>query len=575
MRDRDLDSIFDNNNIDVNPLEPVEPTLTANMERVNTMLHRFGLTDGFLTVVEPNLKFIADKMKLSERQALLLSAFIELSDADNITNAMLSRFMKCSNIKVMGMSNDMNELYHRGFLKNGNSHSGLRIAKGYRVPKDVKEAVSSNMAFEPKSDFNLDIYEVFLRISECFEENDEEDEIVEQVNHLLEHNRHLSFSNEVLNNIVANCNTDEQFIFYIICSKLVNEGCTSVPEFEFFSNLNQSHVKPLRDHLMKENTMLQKNGIIEVTAENSLFGHRYTLTQNAKEQLLSELNLQTANKKKDLLKSDSFKENQLFYNETEAGKIAQLTSLLQNDNFKAVQSRMDQMNLRKGFACLFYGAPGTGKTETVKQLARLTGRDVMLIDVSQIKNKFVGESEKNIKAAFSRYREYVKTCEVAPILLFNEADAVLGVRMEGAQDAVDKMENSIQNIILQEMENLEGIMIATTNLTKNLDKAFERRFIFKIEFHNPDKETQKKIWLSKLPDMHEDLADKLAGQFELSGGQIENIVRKSAINYVLNGTNLTDDQYMTYCQDELLDSKTKHQLHPVGFLASKYNGNED
>ena len=134
----------------------------------------------------------------------------------------------------------------------------------------------------------------------------------------------------------------------------------------------------------------------------------------------------------------------------------------------------------QGFCCIFYGAPGTGKTETVYKLARQTGRDIMRVDVNKIKSCWVGESEKNIKAAFDRYRNICKNSPLAPILLFNEADAILGIRMEGASNAVDKMENSIQNIILQEMESIEGIMIATTNLTTNLDKAFERRFLYKI-----------------------------------------------------------------------------------------------
>ena len=76
----------------------------------------------------------------------------------------------------------------------------------------------------------------------------------------------------------------------------------------------------------------------------------------------------------------------------------------------------------------------------------------------------------------------VKRSDVAPILLFNEADAIFGVRKNGAENAVDKMENTIQNIILQEMEDLNGILIATTNLATNLDSAFERRFLYKIEF---------------------------------------------------------------------------------------------
>ena len=95
----------------------------------------------------------------------------------------------------------------------------------------------------------------------------------------------------------------------------------------------------------------------------------------------------------------------------------------------------------------------------------------MRVDVDKIKSCWVGESEKNIKALFDRYRNICKDSKLAPILLFNEADAVLGIRMEGASRAVDKMENSIQNIILQEMENLDGIMIATTNLTDSKDTA--------------------------------------------------------------------------------------------------------
>ena len=166
-----------------------------------------------------------------------------------------------------------------------------------------------------------------------------------------------------------------------------------------------------------------------------------------------------------LLDCTTFAVKELFYNPSVQRQIDRLGELLAPKYFTEIQQRMEAGGMRKGFACLFYGAPGTGKTETVYQLARRTGRDLMVIDVSQIKNCWVGESEKNIKAAFDHYRSYVRQLERAPILLFNEADAVLGIRQEGAQRAVEKMENSIQNIILQEMEQLDGIMIATTNLT--------------------------------------------------------------------------------------------------------------
>ena len=88
-----------------------------------------------------------------------------------------------------------------------------------------------------------------------------------------------------------------------------------------------------------------------------------------------------------------------------------------------------------------------------------------------------GESEKIVKGIFTRYKRMCKRSSVKPILLFNEADAILSKRhnMDGGR-STDQTENTIQNIILEEMEKLDGILIATTNLADNLDKAFERRF---------------------------------------------------------------------------------------------------
>ena len=225
---------------------------------------------------------------------------------------------------------------------------------------------------------------------------------------------------------------------------------------------------------------------------------------------------------------------------------------------------MCSRGFRGGFACLFYGGPGTGKTETVYQLARRTGREIMVVDVPQIKSKWVGDSEKNIKALFDRYRELVKRKEIAPILLFNEADAIISTRKSGAQNAVDKMENAIQNIILQEMESLDGIMIATTNLQENLDKAFERRFLYKIKFEKPDATVRAKIWQQMIPELTQSDADALACAYELSGGQIENVARKHSINVVLHGEQENPLQsLLAECAAERLNNE--QQRTKVGF----------
>lgn len=221
--------------------------------------------------------------------------------------------------------------------------------------------------------------------------------------------------------------------------------------------------------------------------------------------------------------------------------------------------------MRTGFCSLFYGSPGTGKTETVYQIARATGRDILRVDVDKIKSCWVGESEQNIKKLFDRYRNICKDSTLAPILLFNEADAILGIRMEGATRAVDKMENSIQNIILQEMEALDGIMIATTNLTTNLDKAFERRFLYKIQFNRPTVEARAAIWQAMMPSLTENDARTLASQFDLSGGEIENIIRKYTVESILSGQDSIDlSAIIELCRNERISNSTRVK---IGFRA--------
>ena len=243
---------------------------------------------------------------------------------------------------------------------------------------------------------------------------------------------------------------------------------------------------------------------------------------------------------------------ELFYNKREQSQITQLTSLLHKDNFQSIQEKLEKGGMRKGFACLFYGAPGTGKTETVYQIARSTGRDIMMVDISETKSMWYGESEKRIKGIFDKYKSFLKTCEVAPILLFNEADAVISKRKDAGQGSIDQTENAIQNILLQEMENLEGIMIATTNLTQNLDKAFERRFLYKIEFEKPCVEAKEKIWQTMLPTLSEQERLELANNYNFSGGQIENIVRKYTVDSILSEVTPTLETLHSYCQSEFL-----------------------
>lgn len=223
---------------------------------------------------------------------------------------------------------------------------------------------------------------------------------------------------------------------------------------------------------------------------------------------------------------------------------------------------MTEKGLRTGFTCLFYGDPGTGKTETVYQLARRTSRKIMEADVAKLRNCYVGETEKNMRSLFEKYRIANAESDLTPILLFNEADAILGKRMDGAEKSVDRMENSVQNILLEEMEKFSGIMIATTNLLGNLDPAFERRFLFKVRFNKPELEPRSRIWKSQFPSLSDEQALSIAEEFPFSGGQIENVVRKWTIDSILSGTDGGFNDLRRYCVEE---SVTKQMVKRIGF----------
>ena len=173
---------------------------------------------------------------------------------------------------------------------------------------------------------------------------------------------------------------------------------------------------------------------------------------------------------------------------------------------------------------------------------------------------WVGESEKNIKAIFTRYRKLVEESEVAPILLFNEADAIIGKRLENVSRSVDKMENSMQNIILEEIEKLDGILIATTNLTSNMDTAFERRFLYKIEFEKPSVDVKSAIWQSMLAGLSNEDASVLASKYDFSGGQIENIARKSVVGKIISGEDLSLSTLISHCDTEQIGNNVRRRI---------------
>jgi len=310
----------------------------------------------------------------------------------------------------------------------------------------------------------------------------------------------------------------------------------NVINFLFNDDNNPFFTNKIFDRAIDESGKADKN-VVEI---NSEFKRKY-LQDVIREK-----------KKEDLIETDKIVEKTLFFNEDNEASINELSTLLEREKFNEINDRLKSSGTRRGFACLFSGYAGTGKTETVYQIAKKTGRDIIKVDMSSIRSKWWGEDEKNIKAVFSNYKSALQEAKIEPILLLNEADAIIGKRLDvtGNNGAIITSINATQNIILDELETFEGILIATTNLTENMDSAFERRFLYKIEFEKPNLENRTKIWQHMLK-LEEDDARELAKKYdEFTGAQIENIFRKKEVNEILYGNNYDMETIRKYCEDE-------------------------
>jgi hypothetical protein len=178
-----------------------------------------------------------------------------------------------------------------------------------------------------------------------------------------------------------------------------------------------------------------------------------------------------------------------------------------------------------GLTCLFAGSSGTGKTLAAEVVANALGVDLFVIDLSQIVDKYIGETEKNLERVFSEAEA------VNGVLLFDEADALFGKRSD-VQSSHDRHANVEVAYLLQRMERYDGVAVLTTNLRGNIDDAFLRRLDVVCNFTEPDVDERRLLWRIHLPprmpiDDDVDL-DELATHLDVSGGVIRNITLTAA-----------------------------------------------
>ncbi len=183
-----------------------------------------------------------------------------------------------------------------------------------------------------------------------------------------------------------------------------------------------------------------------------------------------------------------------------------------------------------GISALFAGESGTGKTMASEVLANELHLDLYRIDLSQVVNKYIGETEKNLKRIFDAAEEG------GSILLFDEADALFGKRSE-VKDSHDRYSNIEVSYLLQRMESYKGLAILTTNMKKSLDPAFLRRISCLVQFPYPDAGYRKEIWSRAFPKdtPRRDIDCEKLSRLSIPGGNIRNVALNAAFMAAAEG----------------------------------------
>ena len=537
-----------------------EMTLLQAIERVVELAEDSKMSKEFMKKAKTEIQLLAKSYGITERQAVLFCICMEKGprrvDYDD-----LASYLNLNKISVLSYASDIDALVRRRLLK----FRDVKDEDDFDIPSAVIRCLKHNEVYQLPQRKGLDCAAMFELLDQWFEDLDDDaispHDLCEELQSLFGDNPQVGFVKHLRE---YGLRAEDEMMVAYFAHRLVNRDDDDI-RFGDIEDLYDSRAdfNNAKGKLRSGEHKLQNKKLVEHKCVDGLADvTRYKLTEAAKRDLLAEMKLNaTEEKLANMLDASKLTQKQLFFPKDIQRQMEELGRFLQPENYQKIQERMKEKGFRYGFACLFYGSPGTGKTESVYQLARMTGRNIMVVDVPQLKSMWVGQSEKNVKALFDRYREQVKKAKLTPILLFNEADAIIGIRKNGASNAVDKMENSLQNIILQEMEQLDGIMIATTNLQQNMDKAFERRFLYKIKFDKPTEEARAHIWHSMIPELSEMDVHTLASKYDFSGGQIENIARHYAIDTILHGKN--EDvlpMLIRHCDNERLDEKDTRKI---------------
>ncbi len=509
-----------------------------------------------LTELESSLTCVSDFFEVDKKTSAVIGVLIcgqIIGDPVSINKTI--RLMGLDAFDSLNASVWMKEFRKKGWLKFSSNELGNSLVTCEFV-SDIIGAVMQN----DKSKLNLSIPEnltdalfAIRKIIAGNLQNIPEEDLTDSILASFERFNSFPFVANILHNMDLLPN--EKYILMFISTEVLF-GREELDLNEIIEKLSEgcSDLFYLPQQIKSGKSALMRDGYIKFVNPNLADFSAITLN----EALINEIHCSCtyiASKKFisrfcQVMNSDEIQEQVLFFNPGNQLAIDTISNFTSHEKYSDLETKFTGAGMKPGLTMMFYGLPGTGKTELVKQIAKLHNRTILQVDIANIKSMWVGESEKNIKNVFKDYKLAIKHFDRTPILLFNEADAILGERRQ-VESSVDQMLNSMQNILLQELEDFKGIFIATTNLIKNIDKAFDRRLLYKLKFESPNYETRFRILEHQFPEFSTSLLRDISNENSLSGGQIQNIKKKYLVDKLLLDESGDDaERILSYVAEE-------------------------
>ena len=552
----------------------VKNVLLSKIQNIYEISKNSELDDKIISSLKTDLKIVSSYLNVEPREALFFSIILNINfDGDSAYFKDLYRHFKIPSIKMISEMDSVEILVKKGYLvkKSGRDRNiEVHTNKYFTVKSQLSKAIVKGLpcpifdAYTIESTTDL-LEKIHEQISARLEDNISIEELDIETTKLVNEYPDSIFFKAIKK---FELSFEESMFYYFVTWKSIL-GIQGIEPNTLVNSITDSSRESVKftQGLYNGVNSLISIGLVESRNSGFMNDIEFYLTDKSIELLATDSIVVSSGtiSNNNTIKADKISSKTLFYNEKENEQLINLKGLLMEEKYADLKERLNSKNLPLSLNVLLFGGPGTGKTESVLQLAKSSGREIIKIDISSTKSKWFGESEKLIKNIFTDYKEYSKKCDLTPILLFNEADAILSKRSTRADSATQKTENAIQNILLEELENFEGIFFATTNLAQNLDGAFDRRFLYKVEFTKPKLQQRISIWESKLPDLTASDYEKLATQFKFSGGQIENIARKCEINQVLYGNLPSFETIESFC----LSENTERVINGIGFMRNQ------